>query len=846
MESPVYRCNFCKVVKFSIKKYLSHLELCHQHSPDFIINCGLDNCRKNYKSVASLRNHYYRCHKELIINQSQGNQTLDNVNDYNPPASYDSDSDQADAPDYKAGEHVVLSIDDLTKDLKSHVVDFILKLQEKHVLPKVVQETVVNDIRCLFKTFISNYSGLIKFHLDKAGFCIESDSDLEYLLQNEDLFEAALDCVSTEYKLESYCKDSLGLVKPVEHILGHNGTKAESFQYVPILDVLKQVLEKNDVWECFQRYNNRIATVAERPDSVLEDYTDGSIFKEHRLFQGDPHLIRIHLYTDEFEVVNPLGSKKLLHKVCAFYFSIGNLEPKYRSHLRHIHLAILARYKLVQKYTYSDILKPLIEDLKKLQTTGLSVTVDGHVNQLYGGLATISSDNLSAHSLGGFVGNFNSGRICRFCMALHSEIGHKFCEEAFTPRTSLLHQYHLSALSQNPTIAKNTYGVVSTCPFTELDYFDVTQSFPPDIMHDILEGVVPRLLILLIQSLHKDGHVSVQNLNAELTSFSFGKNDRDHKPVKIPEARILHPTASLPGKAVEKWCLFRILPNLIGQYVPEDYAPWQLYLTCRELTEIVLAPAPTKSDAAYLRILVTDFMDSFQLLYPDKFTPKIHFLVHYPRLLNEYGSLKMLWCMRFEGKHQYFKKLAGVVCNFKNICLTLARRHQLRLCWELTSVDLLKQGAVSMGGRAISLRALCSDARRPLLLACAVDPSDVDLKETVWKVTQLSIDNIIYKEHDIYIIDLVHDDVPVFLKVVYIMQFRSSWLLCGKLLIPDSYVSHLHGYNVHESHDWIVIHPGQQIDYHPLDAHRSEGLNGYMISLRHKPHKVITENKGTN
>ena len=59
-------------------------------------------------------------------------------------------------------------------------------------------------------------------------------------------------------------------------------------------------------------------------------------------------------------------------------------------------------------------------------------------------------------------------------------------------------------------------------------------------------------------------------------------------------------------------------------------------------------------------------------------------------------------------------------------------------------------------------------------------------------------------------------------------------------------MSHLHGYNVHESLDWIVIHPGQQIDYHPLDAHRSEWLNGDMIWLRHKPHKVITENKGKN
>lgn len=47
------------------------------------------------------------------------------------------------------------------------------------------------------------------------------------------------------------------------------------------------------------------------------------------------------------EVVNPLKS---IHKVAAFYFTIGNLEPKYKSQLRQIHLCPLIQHQLFQRY----------------------------------------------------------------------------------------------------------------------------------------------------------------------------------------------------------------------------------------------------------------------------------------------------------------------------------------------------------------------------------------------------------------------------------------------------------------------------------------------------------------
>jgi hypothetical protein len=45
-------------------------------------------------------------------------------------------------------------------------------------------------------------------------------------------------------------------------------------------------------------------------------------------------------------------------------------------------------------------------------------------------------------------------------------------------------------------------------------------------------------------------------------------------------------------------------------------------------------------------------------------------------ILYRRGPLVRNWAMRFEAKHSYFKNVAGIVNNFKNIDLSLARRHQ--------------------------------------------------------------------------------------------------------------------------------------------------------------------------
>ncbi len=171
------------------------------------------------------------------------------------------------------------------------------------------------------------------------------------LFDNEELFDKALDSVSSETKILKYCKSSLGYIAPreielkiaepcLENIQGgvqsdsvgasvsiskdKNGKKT-SFQYVPLLQVITRMIEQKDVWESIQRKINESSVHS--PD-MLSSYCDGTICKKHEVFSDDKYAIRIHLYCDEFEVCNPIGAHRTTHKMSAFYYFIGNLEDR--------------------------------------------------------------------------------------------------------------------------------------------------------------------------------------------------------------------------------------------------------------------------------------------------------------------------------------------------------------------------------------------------------------------------------------------------------------------------------------------------------------------------------------
>jgi len=65
--------------------------------------------------------------------------------------------------------------------------------------------------------------------------------------------------------------------------------------------------------------------------NIFSGFNDGSVFKQHAVYQRHPAELQLVLYADEFDVVKPLGVHASVHKMLAFYFVIGNLNQQLKS-----------------------------------------------------------------------------------------------------------------------------------------------------------------------------------------------------------------------------------------------------------------------------------------------------------------------------------------------------------------------------------------------------------------------------------------------------------------------------------------------------------------------------------
>lgn len=146
-------------------------------------------------------------------------------------------------------------------------------------------------------------------------------------------------------------------------------------------------MQHEDVFEAFRKTVNK-------NDAVLYDYTDGKNFSKHPFFSTNHESIRLHFYTDDFEVCNPLSSARSKFKITAVYYYIGNLPKRFTSSLRSIHLALLARSVFVKKYTLQKVFERLISDILPLETTGVKVEINNSSVTMFASVATFSAISL--------------------------------------------------------------------------------------------------------------------------------------------------------------------------------------------------------------------------------------------------------------------------------------------------------------------------------------------------------------------------------------------------------------------------------------------------------------------
>ena len=280
----------------------------------------------------------------------------------------------------------------------------------------------------------------------------------------------------------------------------------------------------------------------------------------------------------------------------------------------------------------------------------------------------------------------NVSRICRFCLASGTNMKQIIDDSFFQRRSKATHQYQINMIQQNSAYSQ-MFGLKFDSPLNNLDYFHTSTMLPPDIMHDLLEGIVPLEIKLSVENFIQNGFFSLDDLNSKIRTWNYGPLDILDKPP------ILNKQIEVKGNAASNWCLLRMLPMMIGCFIPIGNEIWEMLMLLKDIVDIVFAPKLTNRHVSILDTIIKEHHNLYLEHFGDiGLKPKHNFLIHYPRLIIEYGPLIRAWCMRFEAKHHYFKRVAQRLQNFKTFLSTLANRHQMKNCYKTTSSRFFKKG----------------------------------------------------------------------------------------------------------------------------------------------------------
>lgn len=762
----MFNCKFCGFHSCHKRKFISHFK---SHS---VIECPVSGCNRAFTNFSSFTSHLSRYHPTFLADFN----SVDRLQTESPDEFFEIGS---------MNTFDVLNVQENKNALLQHKITmFILKLQEQFLLPMSTITEIVNGMKdiqeCQFDLINSKIIQLLeKNHINQPTDVQINDMD------------PILDSIKSSH-LRKKLMINYGIVPPVEYKLGNGKT----FQYISIIDNLKMFCCNADILKY-------ISMPHKNKNSVLRDIQDGSLFNQNDLFQQYPN-IQILLYLDDFLVTNPLRGNQAQHKTTALYYTLANLPPIYRSTVCDMQLAIICKSADLKKFGFRLVLAPLLKDLKILEDDG--ITINGIAEKVKGTIVSIVGDNLASHEIGGYCTNFSSREtcICRFCMATYDDMMNNFKERDFTRRTKQIHEHHINLVTLDDSYIK-LYGLKWNSPLNDLKFFHTSTMLPPDAMHDLLEGIVPFELSLIISNLIKSKFISLPLLNRRIRNMKFGYNDKPNKPYELTE----NFSKGIKMTASRLWSLLRFLPLMIGDFVPENEIVWEFLLILKDIVDIVLSPVISIDYISYLSDLLNEHHNLFKEIFKDaKLKPKHHFLVHYPKLILEFGPLVHLWCMRFEAKHLYFKRVAQISKNTKNLPLTLAQRHQQLQCiYNSKQERILGKGVVVTNAKPIDKNLYSAEINTIL-------ESHGDFFVT----QKVLILGTAYKPGMCIVVNFKNDE-PVFGKIVLILC-KGPKILFVCNIYNSCTVFHIRGYKLEKCDEIKILSPEEMLYHYPLSVYK--------------------------
>lgn len=418
-------CELCKFSETcSNTQYFAHLKI-HLHNKE-TVKCPFKDCSFQSSVYSTFRAHKSKKHHLCSVDNFRENlyETFIPGTSNSESTDFETHSDDLDLTDD------FIEDQDLHDSLQHKVASLLLRMQTNLHVSKTTTQEIINELCSISSVVEECTPKIIESVLIRHNCAVNSAvtaAITEIVKKVNPLSFLSKDGpFSSEYRRATFYKKHFQVIEPIEYVL--DATSRRKFVYIPVLKVLTELLNRNDVLDKVLE-TEHIETVEHL--SQYKTYRDGLYYKDNSLLSSEDLSIALGLYIDDFEVCNPLGTSKKKHKVCAVYWVISNLPIRYRSSVQSIYLACLCHSNDVKKYGYGAILEPLIKDLEVLEQQGLYVQKLG--STVRGTVLYVSADNLGAHSLAGFHESFNVDKFCRFCLASRQDIDTHEVKEGVFP-----------------------------------------------------------------------------------------------------------------------------------------------------------------------------------------------------------------------------------------------------------------------------------------------------------------------------------------------------------------------------------------------------------------------------
>lgn len=272
----------------------------------------------------------------------------------------------------------------------------------------------------------------------------------------------------------------------------------------------------------------------------------------------------------------------------------------------------------------------------------------------------------------GFVKGFRASHYCRRCDLSIEECSITATENTDRIRTIENYDEDLLLLDGNRNHVK---GIKQQCILNSIENYHILQNQTFDIMHDILEGVIPTLLHHIFSYCVAQKLLKKSEIQDRVRDFNYGIKLRKSKPSFL-DLKLKSDGSNLNQNASQSHCLLLNLPFILLDLQDKLVQIWSCVQSLLVIMQIVFSRTICDNDLKMLEELVEQFLIDFMNNFDVALKPKFHFLTHYVRAIRASGPLKAFWMMRMESKHRFFTNWIAQQKNFINITQSLANKHQ--------------------------------------------------------------------------------------------------------------------------------------------------------------------------